>query len=56
MRSAVKWAVGLYLLFAVIGRFVEGMGAEAARFAQRECRGAVTLLRFVSISLLYATG
>lgn len=27
MRRAVAWALGLYLLFAVIGRFVEGMGA-----------------------------
>jgi len=23
----VRWVLGLYLLFAVVGRFVEGMGA-----------------------------
>ena len=23
----VRWLLGLYLLFAVVGRFVEGMGA-----------------------------
>jgi hypothetical protein len=27
LRRVVKSLVGLYLLFAVIGRFVEGMGA-----------------------------
>ena len=27
MKRAVRSVVGLYLLFAVIGRFVEGMGA-----------------------------
>jgi hypothetical protein len=27
MMRAVKVALGLYLLFALIGRFVEGMGA-----------------------------
>ena len=27
MRRLVLWVASLYLLFAVIGRFVEGMGA-----------------------------
>jgi hypothetical protein len=27
MGKVVRWALGLYLLFAIIGRFVEGMGA-----------------------------
>jgi hypothetical protein len=31
LRRVVKSVVGLYLLFAVIGRFVEGMGAVRLR-------------------------
>lgn len=27
MRRTVGWVFGVYVLFAVIGRFVEGMGA-----------------------------
>jgi len=27
VTKLVRWALGLYLLFAIIGRFVEGMGA-----------------------------
>jgi len=27
MRRVIAWLLGLYLLFAIIGRFVEGMGA-----------------------------
>jgi hypothetical protein len=27
MKRALGWALGVYVLFAVIGRFVEGMGA-----------------------------
>ena len=27
VTKLVRWTLGLYLLFAVIGRFVEGMGA-----------------------------
>jgi hypothetical protein len=27
----VRWVLGLYLLFAVVGRFVDGMGALRGR-------------------------
>lgn len=27
MGKLLRWALGLYVLFAIIGRFVEGMGA-----------------------------
>jgi hypothetical protein len=26
-RRVVRWVMGLYVLFGVVGRFVEGMGA-----------------------------
>ena len=31
----VRWVLGLYLLFAVVGRFVEGMGRRAVRLRGR---------------------
>ena len=42
VRRAAGYALGIYLLFAVIGRFVEGMGAvHCGCAAECWCKGPI---------------